>query len=58
MTIGIRALNFFSRNRIDELPSKVKQYKGDLLEFETFKKDFTGDEIFLLYWHNHKENTK
>ena len=39
-------IKLFSRKRIDGLPSKVKQYIGDLLEFETFKKDFKGDDVF------------
>tara|TARA_B110001450_G_scaffold177077_1_gene165374 strand:- start:24 stop:686 length:663 start_codon:yes stop_codon:yes gene_type:complete len=39
-------IKLFSRKRIDDLPSKVKQYTGDLLAIETFKKDFTGDDIF------------
>jgi hypothetical protein len=45
MTVMI-PLNFFSRKRIEGLSSKVKQYIGDLLDFKTFKKDFTGDVVF------------
>jgi uncharacterized protein YbjT (DUF2867 family) len=40
------SIKLFSRKRIDGLSSKIEQYIGDLLEFETFKKDFTGDDIF------------
>lgn len=40
------SIKLFSRRRIDGLPSKVKQYIGDLLAIETFQKDFTGDDLF------------
>jgi uncharacterized protein YbjT (DUF2867 family) len=40
------SIKLFSRKRIDGLSSKVKQYIGDLLSIETFKKDFTGDDVY------------
>lgn len=39
-------IKLFSRKEIDGLPSKVKQFVGDILELENFKKDFTADEVF------------
>lgn len=39
-------IKLFSRKKIDGLPLKVIQYTGDILNLETFKKDFTGDEVF------------
>ncbi len=39
-------IKLFSRSKIEGLPSKVKQYVGDLLELKTFKKEFTGDEVY------------
>ena len=39
-------VKLFSRNKIEGLPSKVKQYVGDLLELKSFKKEFTGDEVY------------
>ena len=39
-------IKLFSRKRIAGLSSKIEQYIGDLLELETFEKDFTGDDIF------------
>ena len=39
-------IKLFSRKRIDGVSSKVKQYIGDLLAIENFKKDFTGDVVF------------
>jgi uncharacterized protein YbjT (DUF2867 family) len=39
-------VKLFSRSKIEGLPSKVKQYVGDLLELKTFKKEFTGDEVY------------
>ena len=39
-------IKLFSRKRIDGVSSKVKQYIGDLLAIETFKKKFTGDVVF------------
>lgn len=39
-------IKLFSRKEIDGLPSKVKQFVGDILDLENFKQDFTADEIF------------
>jgi uncharacterized protein YbjT (DUF2867 family) len=39
-------VKLFSRSKIEGLPSKVKQFVGDLLDLETFKSDFTADEIY------------
>jgi len=39
-------IKLFSRSKINGLPKKVKQYVGNLLTIETFKTQFTGDEVF------------
>ena len=39
-------IKLFSRKKIEGLPSKVQQFIGNLLELETFKDAFTGDEVF------------
>lgn len=39
-------IKLFSRKEIDGPPSKVKQFIGDILALENFKKDFTADEVF------------
>lgn len=39
-------IKLFSRKKIDGLPSKVKQFVGDILDLENFKQDFTADEVF------------
>ena len=39
-------IKLFSRSNIDDLPSKVSQFLGNLLELENFNKDFTADEVF------------
>ncbi|WP_418604336.1 NAD(P)H-binding protein [Hwangdonia sp.] len=39
-------IKLFSRKEIDGLPTKVKQFVGDILELDDFKKDFTADEVF------------
>lgn len=39
-------IKLFSRKEIDGLPSKVKQFVGDILDLENFKQDFTADEVF------------
>ncbi|HDZ13520.1 MAG TPA: nucleoside-diphosphate sugar epimerase [Pricia sp.] len=39
-------IKLFSRTKMDGLPSKVKQWIGDLLELENFKEDFTADEVY------------
>lgn len=41
-----KTIKLFSRKEIDGPPSKVKQFVGDILELENFKKDFTADEVF------------
>ena len=41
-----KAIKLFSRKKIDGLPSKVNQYMGDLFELESFKAEFTGDEVY------------
>lgn len=40
------SIKLFSRSKIEDLPNKVTQYIGDLLEIEQFKNDFTGDHVF------------
>ncbi|WP_299522749.1 NAD(P)H-binding protein [uncultured Lutibacter sp.] len=39
-------IKLFSRKKITGLPSKVKQFIGNVIELETFKNDFTADEVF------------
>ncbi len=39
-------IKLFSRSKIDGLPSKVIQHVGDLFELESFKTNFTGDEVY------------
>lgn len=39
-------IKLFSRKEINGLPSKVKQFIGDLLDLEQFDKDFTADEVY------------
>jgi len=41
-----KSIKLFSRSKIEDLPNKVTQYIGDLLEIEQFKNDFTGDHVF------------
>jgi uncharacterized protein YbjT (DUF2867 family) len=41
-----KTIKLFSRNNIENLPEKVQQFVGNLLELENFKKDFTADEVF------------
>lgn len=41
-----QTIKLFSRSRIEGLPSKVKQYIGDMLKLEEFKSDFTADQVF------------
>jgi uncharacterized protein YbjT (DUF2867 family) len=40
------SIKLFCRTKIYGLPPKVTQYTGNLLKLETFKADFTGDEVF------------
>lgn len=39
-------IKIFSRKEIDGMPSKVNQYVGNILELESFKADFTGNEVY------------
>lgn len=39
-------IKLFSRKKIENLPSKVVQIIGDILDLEKFKNDFTGDVVF------------
>lgn len=41
-----KTIKLFSRKEIDGLPLKVKQFIGDILELEKFKKDFIADVVF------------
>lgn len=41
-----KTIKLFSRKKIEGLPLKVEQFVGDMLELETFKDVFTGDEVF------------
>ena len=40
------AIKLFSRSRTKDLPEKVTQHIGDLLELENFKSKFTADEVY------------
>lgn len=39
-------IKLFSRSKINDVPNKVTQFIGDLLELNQFEKDFTGDEVY------------
>ncbi len=39
-------IKLFSRKEIDNLPSKVTQYIGDLLNLNSFKTDFIANEVY------------
>ncbi|APG64490.1 nucleoside-diphosphate sugar epimerase [Tenacibaculum todarodis] len=39
-------IKLFSRSKIEDLPSKVTQFIGDVLQLEQFKTDFTADQVF------------
>ena len=39
-------IKLFSRSKIENLPSKVIQFTGNLFELEQFKTNFTGDEVY------------
>ncbi|MCB4797697.1 NAD(P)H-binding protein [Neotamlana laminarinivorans] len=41
-----KSIKLFSRSRIDNLPNKVTQFIGDLLQLEQFKDEFKADEVF------------
>ena len=40
------SIKLFSRSKIEDLPNKVTQYIGDLLELNKFKTDFIADEVY------------
>ena len=39
-------IKLFSRSKIEDLPNKVIQFTGNLLELHHFKADFTADEVY------------
>ena len=39
-------IKLFSRNNIENMPVKVEQFIGNILELESFKKYFTADEVY------------
>jgi len=39
-------IKLFSRKKIEELPSKVQQYIGNIVELESFRQDFNADVVF------------
>ncbi len=39
-------IKLFSRSKIESLPTKVKQFIGDILDLDQFSTDFTGDDMF------------
>ena len=39
-------IKLFGRKKIEGLPSKVKQYTGNLFELENFKTEFTANEVY------------
>ena len=39
-------IKLFSRSKIENVPSKVKQFIGDILDLDQFSTDFTGDDVF------------
>lgn len=39
-------IKLFSRKKTTNLSPKIIEYVGNLLELETFKNDFTGDEVY------------
>ncbi len=41
-----QTIKLFSRKKVDDMPPKVQQFIGDILALESFKKDFTADEVF------------
>lgn len=40
------SIKLFSRKKIEGLPLKVTQYIGNIIDLESFKSDFTADEVF------------
>ncbi|NOR28896.1 MAG: NAD(P)H-binding protein [Lutibacter sp.] len=53
-----KTIKLFSRKKIDGLPSKVNQYMGDLFELESFKAEFTGDEVYCCIGTTAKKTPK
>ena len=41
-----KTIKLFSRKHIENLPSKVEQFIGNLFELENFKKYFIADEVY------------
>lgn len=41
-----KSIKLFSRSKIENLPHKVTQFIGDMLQLEQFKSDFTADQVF------------
>jgi uncharacterized protein YbjT (DUF2867 family) len=39
-------IKLFSRKKIEELPSKVQQFVGNILELKNFKKEFKANQVF------------
>tara|TARA_R110001592_G_scaffold89248_1_gene262613 strand:- start:17716 stop:18384 length:669 start_codon:yes stop_codon:yes gene_type:complete len=39
-------IKLFSRSKIDDLPNKVQQFIGDLLDLNQFKEAFKADEVY------------
>jgi len=39
-------IKLFLRSKIEDLPNKVKQFTGNLLDLDHFKADFTADEVY------------
>ena len=52
------SIKLFSRSKTNKLPKKVKQFTGSLLKLESFKADFTGDEVFSCIGTTAKKNTR
>jgi uncharacterized protein YbjT (DUF2867 family) len=40
------SIKLFSRKKIEGLPLKVEQFIGNIIDLESFKSDFTADEVF------------
>ncbi len=40
------SIKLLSRTKINNLPEKVTQFIGDLLKLDTYKADFTADEVY------------
>lgn len=51
-------IKLFSRTVIDDLPSKVIQFSGNLLELEHFKEKFYADEVYCCIGTTAKKTPK